>query len=198
MRNDWNINLRTALCSEPGWSLFLDRDGVLNRRPRLGYVTKSEEFVWIDGALEAVKVLTGLFDRIIVVTNQQGIGKAIMTEEQLLHLHAHMLDDVKKNRGRIDAAYFASGLRHLDSFNRKPGAGMFAQAKSDFPEIEANKSIMVGDSFSDVLFGYRLNMVTVFISNTKPFPVQYRYMVDHWFNNLLAFSNFMRRISCVL
>ena len=185
------MKLRTALHSESGWSLFLDRDGVLNQRPGLGYVTQPEDFIWIGGALEALKGLTGLFDRILIVTNQQGLGKGIMTGEQLQQVHRCMLDDVQNAGGCIDAVYFASGLRHQDAINRKPGAGMFVQASKDFPEIVAEKSIMVGDSFSDVMFGYKLNMVTVFISNTKSFPYRYRCMADYYFGDLLSFSFFL-------
>ncbi len=183
-------NLKDITRSRNGWTLFLDRDGVLNRRPGSGYVTRPENFVWIDGALEAVKVLSGIFDRIVVVTNQQGIGKGLMTEGQLMQVHKHMLDDVQNIGGRIDAIYYAPGLRHLDAFNRKPGSGMFMQAKRDFPEIETQKSVMVGDTFSDVLFGYRLNMITVFISNTKSIHGQYRFMVDYQFKNLMTFPCF--------
>jgi len=179
--------------SKSGWTLFLDRDGVLNRRPGDAYVMHPDKFKWIPGSLEAMGIFPDFFDRIVVVTNQQGIGKGLMTEKELFQVHAHMLDDLKIRGGRIDAVYYASGLRHLDSFNRKPGAGMFMQAKGDFPEIDFRKSVMVGDSFSDVLIGYRLNMVTVFISTAKLFPRQYGYMADYQFYNLIALSDYIKK-----
>ncbi len=173
------------------WTLFLDRDGVLNERPGKAYVTDPDDFTWIEGSLEAVAKLSSRFKRIIVVTNQQGIAKGLMTLEQLNDIHARMLRDVNNAGGRIDKVYYADGLRHADSFIRKPGEGMFLQAKNDFPDIEATKSIMVGDTFTDMLFGHRLNMMTVFIAPKNQIARKYHHVIDYQFNNLLQFANFI-------
>lgn len=175
------------------WTLFLDRDGVLNQRPGKSYVTHPDGFIWIEGSLEAVAKLSAHFERIIVVTNQQGMAKGLMTAEQLDDIHARMLQDVKNAGGMIDRVYYADGLRHLASHIRKPGEGMFWQAKSDFPGIEVHKSIMVGDTFSDMLFGYRLNMHTVLISHTH-FVRNYYHIVNYQFNTLLDFARFVLKL----
>ncbi len=174
------------------WTLFLDRDGVLNERPGKGYVTDPNDFTWIEGSLEAVAKLASRFKRIIVVTNQQGIAKGLMTLDQLDDIHVRMLQDVNNAGGRIDKVYHADGLRHTASFIRKPGEGMFRQAKGDFPDIEAIKSIMVGDTFTDMLFGHRLKMLTVFIAPKNQIARNYHHVIDYQFNNLLQFANFIK------
>ncbi len=175
-----------------GWTLFLDRDGVLNQRPGKDYVRHPDDFTWIEGSLEALAKLFSHFKRIIVVTNQQGIAKGLMTLDRLDDIHARMLQDVNNAGGRIDKVYCADGLRHADSFMRKPGEGMFLQAKNDFPDIEATKSIMVGDTFTDMLFGHRLKMLTVLISRQSPLVRNYHHIIDYQFNNLLQFANFIK------
>ena len=172
-------------------TLFLDRDGVLNQRPGRGYVTHPDDFIWIEGSLEAVTKLSAHFKRIVVVTNQQGIAKGLMTVAQLDDIHVRMLQDAKNAGGRIDKVYHADGFRHAASFIRKPGKGMFLQAKDDFPDIEATKSIMVGDTFTDMLFGHRLNMQTVFIAPKSQIARNYHHIIDYQFNNLLQFANFI-------
>ena len=149
------------------WTLFLDRDGVLNKKLPGRYVTTPQELVILPGVLDAMAHFSSIFKRIIVVTNQQGIGKEIMTSEDLARVHDSLLDQLNYFGGRIDEIYFCPDLEHENPPNRKPNPGMGYQAKKDFPDINFKKSIMVGDSVSDILFGKSLNMVTVRISNIK-------------------------------
>lgn len=149
------------------WTLFLDRDGVINKKIDNDYVKKVSEFEFLENALEAIVAFSKVFKQIIVVTNQQGIGKGIMSEQDLQLVHQHLLDTVSDAGGKIDAIYYAPKLAEENSFLRKPNIGMGARAKEDFPEINFNQSIMVGDSISDIEFGKRLNMNTVYISNQK-------------------------------
>ncbi len=150
-----------------GWTLFLDRDGVLNKKLDGRYVTHPEELVLLDGVAEAVAQFSLLFERIIIVTNQQGIGKEIMTHQDLSKVHESLVDQLNYFGGRIDEIYYCPDLAHEDSPNRKPNPGMGFQAKKDFPEINFRKSIMVGDSQSDIQFGKTLRMFTVRISTIK-------------------------------
>ena len=91
-------------------TLFLDRDGVINVKLQNRYVEKPEEFKFISGAPEAISKLSKFFKRIIVVTNQQGIGKGIMTIEDLNFLHNYMLIELKKFGVVIDSIYFCPHL----------------------------------------------------------------------------------------
>ena len=147
------------------WTLFLDRDGVINKRIIGGYVTSESEFDFVSGALESINYFTRIFGRIIVVTNQQGVGKGIMTENQLISVHDYMESEVIKNGGHIDAIYYCTDLEELEDNCRKPSVKMAALAKSYFDEIDFKKSLMVGDSISDLEFGINSGMKTVFITN---------------------------------
>ncbi len=165
-RND-EMQANTPLCGDwmvdDSWTLFLDRDGVINHRILDAYVTDIEEFEFIEGVWEAVRYCSEIFGKIIVVTNQQGIGKGLMTEAQLSGIHAHMQTRIEQSGGRIDAIYYCPFLAENNPECRKPNTGMAAQAQSDFPEIDFEKSIMVGDSVTDMEFGLRLGMKTIFI-----------------------------------
>ena len=88
------------------WTLFLDRDGVINHEKHNDYVHKWDEFIFYDGVLEAIHVLSSMFNRIIVVTNQKGIGKGLTRLEDLEEIHTKMKDAVAKAGGRIDEVYF--------------------------------------------------------------------------------------------
>jgi histidinol-phosphate phosphatase family protein len=155
----WNI--------DSSWTLFLDRDGVINQRIIDDYVKTIEEFIFLDEVPEAIVHFSKIFKRIVVVTNQQGIGKGVMTESNLSTVHTYMVQEIEKLGGRIDAVYFAPQLAKENSLMRKPEGGMALKAKSEFPEIDFSKSVMVGDSDSDIEFGKRLGMKTVKISPTK-------------------------------
>jgi histidinol-phosphate phosphatase family protein len=155
----WNI--------DSSWTLFLDRDGVINHRIMDDYVKTIEEFIFLDEAPDAIVHFSKIFGRIVVVTNQQGIGKGLMSESNLSVVHTYMIQEIEKLGGRIDAVYFAPQLAKENSAMRKPGSGMALKAKSEFPEIDFSKSVMVGDSDSDIEFGKRLGMITVKISPTK-------------------------------
>ena len=185
------MNIKSAVHKDNNWTVFLDRDGVLNKRPGDGYVTHPSGFIWLPGSLQAFVSLKKIFKRIIVVTNQQGVGKELMNAEQLHSVHQHMLNDVQVAGGRIDAIYYAEGLRYIDSFNRKPAEGMFLQAKNEFPDIET--SFMVGDTFSDMLFGHRLGLHTVLISEKGIQRGNYRHLIDYHFNDLAGFADFFTK-----
>ena len=148
------------------WTLFLDRDGVINKNIDKSYVLNWDEFEFVDGVLETMPKLAGIFPRIIVVTNQQCIAKGLITEDELSEIHQNMMNMIELNGGRIDAVYYAPDKASPQNLLRKPGNGMALLAKKDFPEIDFKKCIMVGDKLSDMEFGKSLDMTTVYLSNT--------------------------------
>lgn len=148
------------------WTLFLDRDGVINEKRENDYVKNLDEFSFTNGALDAISRLSVIFGKIIVVTNQRGVGKGLMTELQLISFHNYLIKAVNQSGGRIDQIYYCTDV--LDSSgDRKPNIGMAAKAKMYFPEIDFRKSIMIGDSKSDMEFGKRLSMHTIYISRIE-------------------------------
>lgn len=155
------------------WTLFLDRDGVINKRLPGDYVKKWEEFEFLPGVKEALAKLSDRFQRIVLVSNQQGIGKGLMTEADLKETHLKMTAEIALAGGRLDAIYFCPELASNDPECRKPRPGMAYQAQKRFPEIDFSKSIMVGDSESDMEFGLNLGMQCFFVS-TVPYPGCFR------------------------
>lgn len=168
--------------------LFLDRDGVINRRIIDGYVTRREDFVLIDGVLEAISIFARKFDRIFMVTNQQGIGKGLMTENDLADIHDWFLKQVVSVGGRIDRIYHCAALKAEHSFLRKPSIGMALQARRDFPDVVLKQSVMVGDTASDMLFGRRAGMTTVLVGDEPEIGRQFPHLVDYCYPDLLAYA----------
>lgn len=150
---------------DKSWTLFLDRDGVINERIVGDYVKRVEDFHFMLGSMDAIVQFSKMFQRIIVVTNQQGIGKGLMTERNLLDVHRYMQSEVEKHGGKLDAVYFAPQLSAENSELRKPNIGMAKQAQTDFPEIDFSKAVMIGDSDSDMVFGQKAGMITVKLDN---------------------------------
>src|SRR5665811_1915654 len=147
------------LSIEMGWSLFLDRDGVINQRIPDDYVKQPDEFKFIPGVTEALEIFASYFNPIIVITNQQGIGRGFMTSSHLNLVHEKMLQKVTETGGRIDAVYYSPDLNNMGSFTRKPAIGLGLKARKQFPSINFKRCIMAGDSYSDILFGHRLGML---------------------------------------
>lgn len=180
------------LMIDTSWSLFLDRDGVLNKRIVDGYIARWEEFVWLPGVLEALKILSDMVGPLIVVSNQQGVGKGIMTEDALVKIHSMLINEVKKQGGRIDAIYYSPHLVTGRAFMRKPDVGMGLKARKEFPEIQFRKSVMAGDSLSDMLFGRRLGMKTVFLAGNIHDLRKGHRLIDFAFPDLLTFADALR------
>jgi histidinol-phosphate phosphatase family protein len=169
---------------DASWTLFLDRDGVINKKLDNDYVKHWIEFEFLPGTLDALKTLNPVFGKIVIVTNQQGIGKGIYRTEDLELIHKNMIYEIAYNGGRIDQVYFSPYLSNENHPTRKPNIGMALEAKKQFPEINFEKSIIVGDSMSDMEFGRNAGMKTAFISNEK---VEHP-AVDFHFKSLLEFS----------
>ncbi len=138
-------------------TLFLDRDGVLNRHLEGDYVKKPEEWEWMPGMLEAIAAWARKFSRIVLVTNQRGVGRGLMTDRDLSLVHKRMLEDIGNSGGRLDLVLVCTATDDADP-RRKPNTGMFQEACALLPGIEAETSIMVGDSEKDALFAARCGM----------------------------------------
>ncbi len=174
-------------------SLFLDRDGVINCRTPGDYIRSPEAFEPVPGLGEAMHLLAGLFGRIVVVTNQAGIGKGLMTEADLAAIHQKMHEVVEAAGGRIDRAYHCPHPPAVGCDCRKPKPGMARQAQVDFSDIDFVQSWMVGDSASDLEFGLRLGMRTVLIEGkTDDEALLATMKPDFRFASLLDFARFVK------
>lgn len=169
-------------------TLFLDRDGVLNIQRPNDYVKQWDEFIFVPGIREVLAAMSKQFDRIVVVTNQQGVGKGIMSRHDLEVIHARMLEEVERVGGKIDAVYCATETAEHDVQKlRKPEIGMALQAKHDFPEIDFSTSIMIGDSAGDMGFGKNAAMTTVFVGKPSLLTEEEKKLVDHYCRSLQEF-----------
>lgn len=169
------------------WTLFLDRDGVINHEKNEDYIRHWGEFEFYAESLLALPLLAQKFNKIIITTNQKGIGKGLMTDADLANIHQNMMNKLLDLGGRIDAIYYCSDLDN-DSPNRKPQPGMAFQAKTDFPTLDLNKAIMVGNRMSDMEFGRNAGMHTVYLATTHPEAPFPDTKIDYRFDHLFQFA----------
>jgi len=172
---------------DKNWTLFLDRDGVINYEKPEDYIYNYNEFVFYEGVKEALRFFTGVFNHIILTTNQRGVGKGLMTEADLDEIHRQMVRDIEAAGGRIDRIYSSTSTNDEDPL-RKPQPGMAYLAKADFPQIDFRKSIMVGNNISDMGFGRNTDMYTVFLRTTHPELELPRPDIDFAYNSLHDFA----------
>ncbi len=171
------IELKSALRAG-GWTLFLDRDGVINRRKIDGYILSPDEFHLLAGVREAVFEFSKWVLRILVVTNQRGIARGLMTETDLGAVHARMHMLFQEFGVSIDRVYYCPHDQNTGCACRKPGTGMPRQAKKDFPVINFSRSIMIGDTTSDLQMGRDLGMVCIHVGNQVIAPELYDIHLD--------------------
>lgn len=171
---------------DDSWTLFLDRDGVINEEKHEDYIHKWDEFKFYEGVKEALVIFNKKFGRIFIVTNQRGVGKGLTKMEDLDVIHKNMVDEIIEAGGRIDKLYFAIDLEN-DSPNRKPNPGMGLQAKLDFPNIDFSKSIMIGNTISDMKFGRNLGTaINIFLPTTRKDVDINDENIDLVFENLIS------------
>ena len=178
---DWNSKI------DKTWTLFLDRDGVINTRLVDDYVKNINEFEFMPGVLDAFRIFAEKFGKIIIVTNQQGVGKGLMTMQDVESVHKFMLKEIENQKGRVDAIYVCPQLKSDPDNFRKPSPKMAYMAQHDFPEIDLEKSIMIGDMNSDLEFGKNCGMYTVFIGN-EPIKIK----PDDKYETLLEFAKILK------
>lgn len=177
-----------SLQIDKSWTLFLDRDGVINHRLPGDYVKKPEQFQMIEGADKAICMLGQIFGRTIVVSNQQGVGKGIMTAEDLKLVDEKMSRLIADAGGKLDAVFYAPMLAQERHIMRKPRIGMGLAARRNFPEIHFKRSVMAGDSISDMQFGKCLGMKTVLIGDSSAVARKFPKLVDYYFPTLYDFA----------
>ncbi|MBE3086976.1 MAG: HAD-IIIA family hydrolase [Bacteroidetes bacterium] len=169
------------------WTLFLDRDGVINHRIEGDYVRDWAQFIFLPSAAEAIRRLSTVFGRLIVITNQRGVSRNLIREGDLTEIHERMIETIRKIGGRIDGIYICPHDLDAQCKCRKPEIGLALEAKRDFPSIAFSKSVMAGDNSSDVVFAKTLNMKSVLIKDDDKDGSQ-EVMADFIFKDLLEFA----------
>ncbi len=170
-------------------TLFMDRDGVVNEQIIGGYVENLEQFELKDHFLEAMKILRSRFRHVVLITNQQGIGKGLCTQAQVDAIHSSLQMQLLAQRTPFDAIYCCPHLASDGCCCRKPKPGMAFQARQDFPDIVLEDSIMVGDSLSDMQFARNAGVVPVHVGAMRhPEFEEILQVTHHHFDDLLDFA----------
>jgi D-glycero-alpha-D-manno-heptose 1-phosphate guanylyltransferase len=172
---------------DKNWTLFSDRDGVLNEDKVGSYIFHPDEYFFYKGVPEAFRLFREKFGRIIIATNQRGVGRGLMTVADLDSVHEKMLAGIREKGGKIDAIFYATSIDNDDPV-RKPNVGMAFKAKQQFPEIDWSRSIMIGNNISDMEFGRNAGMYTVFLKTTIPDIELPHPDIDLAFNSLPDFA----------
>ncbi|HQX42926.1 MAG: HAD-IIIA family hydrolase [Saprospiraceae bacterium] len=145
--------------------LFLDRDGVINVLKENDYVRNELEFNFLGDILKELPIIAKEFKHIFIVTNQQGIGKGLMSESDLNKIHEKMIMTFEEYDVSISAIYHCPHLVSDSCQCRKPKPGMLDQAKQQFPELLFSQSVLIGDSISDFKMSERRGVTFVGFGN---------------------------------
>jgi len=131
-------------------ALFLDRDGVINKKGKSYYINRKADFEFNKGIFDTLSAFAAKGYKIIIITNQGGIAKRLYTNEDTIELHEYMVRQFAERGIEITAIYFCPHHPDIEECNcRKPGNQLFEQAIADF-EIDRNSSLMIGDSEIDI------------------------------------------------
>lgn len=141
-------------------TVFLDRDGIINKcAPPHCYISRWEEFEFLPGVEEALRKLKEAGYLLIMVSNQRGIARGMLTEEQVRRLHTELQVYLRQRNAALDGIYVCPH-NIAECHCRKPDIGLFLQAEKDFA-IDKNDSWMVGDSPSDIEAGQKYGVKTI-------------------------------------
>ena len=144
-------------------AVFLDRDGVINTPPvKKRYITCWEEFRFLPGALAALKKLRKTGRKIILVSNQAGVGRGVFPNAELRKITRNMLAAVRKRGGVIHAAYHCTHVPERRCLCRKPKPGMLRKAARRF-SFDLGRSVLVGDNATDIETGRAAGCRTVLV-----------------------------------
>ena len=158
--------------------IFLDRDGVLNKKkPKGKYVTEWREWEWKKGSLDGLKILKDNNYKIILITNQPGISRGMMTEENLENIHLNMIKDIDKVGSQIESIYVCKCNWDDGCDCRKPEPGMIFNAQYDH-DINLSKTYFLGDDERDMEAARR--------AGCKKFLVGENDRLDHVVKTLLG------------
>ena len=150
-----------------GIGLFLDRDGTINEE--VDFVTSAKQLHLIEGSAEAIREANELGLKVIIITNQSGVARGLITEEQLLEIHKEMLDQLDELGAHIDAIYYCPhhpelgvGEYKTECECRKPKGGMLEMAAGEF-SLDLKKSFVIGDRMIDVQTGNNAGAYTILV-----------------------------------
>jgi D-glycero-D-manno-heptose 1,7-bisphosphate phosphatase len=142
--------------------IFLDRDGVMNKCAKQHeYITRWENFEFLENVTEAISLLNDAEYKIVVISNQRGIARGIMTQDEVDELHKRVNEYLNNKGANIDCFLYCP--HEMGECNcRKPDIGLLLSAERVY-DVDKSHSYMIGDSESDIVTGYNFGVKTVFI-----------------------------------
>ncbi|MEM4259549.1 MAG: HAD family hydrolase [Candidatus Pacearchaeota archaeon] len=148
-------------------AIFLDRDGIINEHdPQKDYYIVSwDKFKFIPGTKEAIAKLSRTDYLIFIITNQQAIGKGLMSIEDLNKIHENMLNEIRSVGGRIDRIYYCPHLENQCNC-RKPSPMLIDIAVKEF-NLNLGESWVIGDSEMDIIMGRARGCRTILIGKNN-------------------------------
>jgi len=141
----------------PYSTILLDRDGTINVQLLGDYVKCPEEFEFIPGAVDAIVAMNKAGKKVYIITNQRGVGKGLMTEQDLAAVHDYMLNSLRQAGGHIDGIYYSTAVDSSDP-RRKPQTGMWQQLLREHPEVKHEQTLMIGDGDVDEAFAHNASI----------------------------------------
>ncbi|MCG9129667.1 D-glycero-beta-D-manno-heptose 1,7-bisphosphate 7-phosphatase [Candidatus Poribacteria bacterium] len=182
-------------------NIILDRDGVINQNPpNFGYVCDWSEFAFLPSSIRAISDLTYADFNIIIATNQAGIGRGIITQEQLHKIHSNMVSTLRNAGGIIKNIYFCPHHPDAGCECRKPKPGMLQKAIQDHC-FDPSTTHFIGDSISDIKAAKNADIAPVLVLTghgldtyqhyaSSQFECR-KYLPDKIFTNLFSASQWL-------
>lgn len=143
-------------------AVFIDRDGVINKYLDNDYVKSWHDFAFLPKAREAMKLLANAGWEVIVITNQAGIGKGVMTKKTVEAINARMTAEIEAHGGRIKATYYCPHRSDENCECRKPRPGMLLRAAREH-KIDLTDCYLIGDAITDIQAGKAVGCRTVLV-----------------------------------
>ncbi|MFH1459088.1 MAG: HAD family hydrolase [Candidatus Omnitrophota bacterium] len=169
--------------------IFLDRDGVINKNVKYEYVTSWAKFNFLPNVFEALKLLKDNEFKVIIISNQQGVGKGLYTEAALADMTERMLARIQSRGGKIHSVHYCPHLKEADCVCRKPKVGLFKQALVG-KSVDIKNTFFIGDTERDVETGKKLGCRTILVlsGNTESQAAvsDFKFQPDFIAKDLLA------------
>ena len=158
-------------------TVFVDRDGVLNRKPP-EYLLSVSDLALLPGVTEALALLNAAGKRVFVITNQRAVARGFISPDGLERIHAALQDQLRSGGAHVDGIYTCTHEIGMCTC-RKPAPGLLLLAQRDHPEIDFARSVFVGDSAPDIRAGCAVGCQTVLIGRGRRRAAELAALREH-------------------
>lgn len=172
-------------------AVFVDRDGTINEE--IHYLHEPEKFKMLPNVAEGLKAFQDMGYRIVVITNQPGIGFGYYTKEDFYRVNKRMLSELSKARILVDKIYFCPHTKAEGCDCRKPGQALIERAREEM-NLDLSACVFIGDRTSDVEAGKRAGMMTIGVrTGAGGQDGAFESVADYAADDLLDAAEFIRK-----